>query len=69
MKTAITILASAACVLSQSFEPTDFNVTEALLENGVDVLALPEVANVAERSALNGCTAAVGLSQQISNEC
>ena len=63
MKTAITILASAACALSQSFEPADFDVTEALLQNGVKASALPELASVAERSALNGCTAAVSLSQ------
>ncbi|KAJ4335437.1 hypothetical protein N0V87_006095 [Didymella glomerata] len=58
MKAAFTILASAVCAISQSFEPTDFNVTEALLENGVKASALPESADVAKRSALSGCTAA-----------
>lgn len=62
MKAAFAILASAVSALSQGFEPKDFNITEALLENGVEVSALPQPADAAKRSTLSGCTAAVGLS-------
>ncbi|KAJ4357128.1 hypothetical protein N0V95_002785 [Ascochyta clinopodiicola] len=41
------------------FEPSDFNVTEALIANGVDVSALPELANLTEkRSLFNPCAVA-----------
>lgn len=59
MRTAIAILTSAACVLSQSFEPADLNITEALLKNGIDASALPGPSALAERTSFSGCTAAV----------
>jgi hypothetical protein len=49
----------ATGVLSQAFEPVDFNVTEALLGNGVNVTALPDLAPLVHRSLLNGCSMAV----------
>ena len=59
MKTSTVVLGLAACALTQSFEPADFNVTEALLRNGVNASALPDLSNIAEQSALSGCSAAV----------
>jgi hypothetical protein len=58
MKT-LALVALAAGALSQVFEPTDFNITEALLDNGVNVSAIPDLAPLAERSILSGCSAAV----------
>jgi hypothetical protein len=44
-----------------AFEPSDFNVTEALIENGVNFSALPELAVLTEkRSLANPCAVAVG---------
>jgi hypothetical protein len=40
-----------------SFEPADFNVTDALLDNGVNVSAIPALSGLAERST--GCAIAV----------
>lgn len=42
-----------------SFEPTDFNITEALLDNGVNVSAIPALAGLVERSSLSACSIAV----------
>ena len=42
------------------FEPIDFNVTEALIDNGVNVSAIPELAGLVVRSSLKGCSIAVG---------
>jgi hypothetical protein len=41
------------------FEPADFNVTEALLDNGVNVLDIPDLAESTKRSLLSGCSIAV----------
>jgi hypothetical protein len=42
------------------FEPADFNVVEALSAKGIDVSALPELANLTEKRALfNPCIIAV----------
>lgn len=41
------------------FEPVDFNVTQALLDNGVNVSAIPDLAGLAERSLSSGCSVAV----------
>ncbi|KAF2821970.1 FAD-binding domain-containing protein [Ophiobolus disseminans] len=41
------------------FEPAEFNVTEALLDNGVNVSAIPDLAGLAERSLLSGCSIAL----------
>jgi hypothetical protein len=44
----------------EAFEPLDFNVTEALIANGVDISALPELANITEkRSLFSPCAVAV----------
>ncbi|KAH7406820.1 hypothetical protein DE146DRAFT_405874 [Phaeosphaeria sp. MPI-PUGE-AT-0046c] len=48
----------AVGVLSQTFEPVDFNATEALLNNGVNVSALPVLASYSQRSLLSGCSSA-----------
>ncbi|KAH7066736.1 hypothetical protein BKA63DRAFT_126814 [Paraphoma chrysanthemicola] len=50
-----TFIAYAA---SQTFEPADFNITEALLENGVNVSAIPNLTQLASRSPLSGCATA-----------
>lgn len=43
------------------FEVPDFNVTEALLANGINVSALPELAPLVERTLASGCSIAVGV--------
>ncbi|CAG5161870.1 uncharacterized protein ALTATR162_LOCUS6113 [Alternaria atra] len=59
MKTFVSFAAFTAGAISQAtFEPADFNVTEALLKNGVNVSAIPELASFAERSLSSGCSAA-----------
>lgn len=60
MKLLVPFAAFAAGVLSQNtFEPSDFNITDALLDNGVNVAAIPELAPLAERSLSSGCSIAV----------
>jgi hypothetical protein len=60
MKNLVPLAALVAGAASQStFEPSDFNITEALLDNGVNVSALPDLAPLAERSSTSGCSAAV----------
>ena len=49
----------ASLVASQAFEAADFNVTEALLDQGVNVSALPELASLVERSSNLACNIAV----------
>lgn len=63
MKSFFTLGAFAGFAAAQSgvFEPLDFNITEALIENGVNVSAIPELAQLAERSLLSGCSIAVSL--------
>ncbi|KAE8857761.1 hypothetical protein P3342_012264 [Pyrenophora teres f. teres] len=52
-------LTVAAGVSSQDiFEPPNFNVTEALIQNGVNVSAIPELAGLIVRSSLKGCSIA-----------
>jgi hypothetical protein len=53
-------VATVSARTTSVFEPTDFNVTKALISNGVDVSAIPELATLSERSALKGCSIAVG---------
>jgi len=43
------------------FEPADFNVTEALIDNGINVSTIPDLAGLEARSSLKGCSIAVGL--------
>ncbi|KAH7068016.1 hypothetical protein BKA63DRAFT_104049 [Paraphoma chrysanthemicola] len=46
-------------IISQEvFEPADFNVTDALLDNGVNVSTMPDLAGLAERSLVSGCAVA-----------
>ncbi|KAK8078300.1 fad binding domain containing protein [Apiospora saccharicola] len=40
---------------NQTFEPTNFNVTQALAEQGVNLAALPELASLIERSSNSAC--------------
>lgn len=58
---AASISAFAAGVFGSTFEPVDFNVTEALLANGLDVTAIPGLAGLAERSSSGACSVAVSL--------
>lgn len=60
--------ALASFVVSQIFEAPDFNVTEALLDQGVNVSALPELAGLVERSSNPGCNVAVSMLDQIGTE-
>jgi len=62
MRTFASIAAFTAGALSQAtFEPTDFNITEALLNNGVNASAIPDLAPFVERSSSSGCSAAVSV--------
>ncbi|KAG9192583.1 hypothetical protein G6011_11317 [Alternaria panax] len=40
------------------FEPSNFNVTAALLGNGVDISAIPSLADVSKRTSSSGCSIA-----------
>ncbi|KAI4660763.1 uncharacterized protein J4E79_005331 [Alternaria viburni] len=52
-------LAVAAGASTQDvFEPADFNVTEALIDNGINVSTIPALAGLAARSSLKGCSIA-----------
>jgi hypothetical protein len=50
-----------AIIAQDVFEPADFNVTEALLENGVNVSAIPEFSGLGgrARSVVSGCEVTV----------
>lgn len=63
MRSFIPLGAFVASVSAQTgaFEPADFNVTEALIANGVNVSAIPQLSGLVERSALSGCSIAVRL--------
>jgi hypothetical protein len=52
---------AAGSAAQEAFEAPDFNVTEALINNGVNVSAIPELAGLAVRSSLSGCSIAVSL--------
>lgn len=56
----VLLLATGFCLAkSQStLETADFNVTDALLDLGVNVTALPGLASLAQRSSLAGCSIA-----------
>jgi hypothetical protein len=56
--------ALASLVASQAFETSDFNVTEALLDQGVNVSALPELAGLVERASNLACNIAVSIPKQ-----
>jgi hypothetical protein len=44
---------------ASSFEPTNFNITEALLNTGIDVSTIPGLPGLVERSSLSACSIAV----------
>ena len=64
----ILFAALASFVASQTFEASDFNVTEALIDQGVNVSALPELAGLAERSSNLACNIAVRILNKIETE-
>ena len=55
-----TLAVAAGASTQDLFEPADFNVTEALIDNGINVSTIPELAGLAARSSLRGCSIAVG---------
>ncbi|KAI4620329.1 hypothetical protein J4E80_004855 [Alternaria sp. BMP 0032] len=55
-----TVAATVRVSAQDTFEAPDFNVTEALIQNGVNVSAMPEMARLATRSSLSGCSVACG---------
>jgi hypothetical protein len=64
---AVSIGALTAGALAQSgantFEKADFNITEALIGNGVNVSAIPELSGLVERTLdLSPCAIAVSYS-------
>ena len=52
-------VAAVAQSASPAFEDGDFNVTQALLDQGIDAAKLPTATSETSRSAGNRCTAAV----------
>lgn len=48
-------------VLASTIEPIDFDVTKALLDQGVDVTAIPGLAELARSSSRTACSIAVSL--------
>ena len=51
----------ATLVASRTFEAPDFNVTEALLDQGANISALPELAGLVERSSDLACNITVSV--------
>jgi hypothetical protein len=49
----------AGIIAQDVFEPADFNVTEALLANGIDVSALPGLPDPKARTAVDSCSITV----------
>ncbi|KAF9698012.1 hypothetical protein EKO04_004314 [Ascochyta lentis] len=49
---------AASCAAQQSFEKADFDVTEALLQHGVNVSALPDLAGLVDQSSNLACSIA-----------
>jgi hypothetical protein len=43
------------------FEAPDFNITEALIANGINVSTLPELAPLVERTLFSGCSVAASI--------
>lgn len=44
---------------ADGFEAPDFNITEALIRNGINISAIPELSGLTERTLLSGCSVAV----------
>jgi hypothetical protein len=59
----IVALVAGICAQTGEFEAPDFNITEALATNGINVSALPQLASLVERSPLSGCSVAVSVQQ------
>jgi hypothetical protein len=57
-------LAAGAVAQEGIFENAEFNITEALLANGVDVSVIPELDSLVERTLLSGCSIAVSIPTQ-----
>lgn len=55
---AFTII-TTGIIAQEIFEPANFNVTEALIGNGVNVSAIPELSNLVVQSSLKRCSIAV----------
>jgi hypothetical protein len=51
------------------FETADFNVTEALLKNGVDMASLPELSKFETRSSSSSCSVAVSALSKHRDSC
>lgn len=65
VKTIVPLAVLVAGVVSQgTFEPADFNITEALLDNGVNVAALPDLSPLVDRASTSGCSTAVSYDNQ-----
>ncbi|CAN9126979.1 unnamed protein product [Alternaria alternata] len=60
MKSFLALGAFVAFVSAQTgvFEPANFNVTKALIANGVNVSAIPQLSGLVERTSLGGCSIA-----------
>jgi hypothetical protein len=61
----VSLGAVTAGAWASSFEPTDFNVTEALIDNGIDVSSIPELAGLVERSSTGACSIAVRFNEMV----
>ncbi|EUC29532.1 hypothetical protein COCCADRAFT_40083 [Bipolaris zeicola 26-R-13] len=59
-----TLVAFASAQTTGAFEPAKFNITKALIANGIDVSAIPELAKFSGRS-FNGCSAACSSLERI----
>jgi hypothetical protein len=51
--------AFSGAAVAQTFESPDFNVTEGLLDLGIDITELPELTEFVERSAISSCAPVV----------
>lgn len=62
------VLALSTAIVAQTddvFEAPDLNITAALVGNGVNISAIPELAALVERTLLSGCSIAVGQSSML----
>jgi hypothetical protein len=55
------VAVAAGAATQHVFEPADFNVTDALIGNGINVSAIPELTGLAVETSLEGCAIAVSL--------
>ncbi|CAN9213634.1 unnamed protein product [Alternaria sp. RS040] len=60
MRSFLALVAFVAFVSAQTgvFEPADFNVTKALIANGINVSAIPQLSGLVERTSLSSCSIA-----------